>query len=103
MEIIRRIGRVVEGKWKKDLAVKRDITDVKMAFLNGKLEEEIYMKQSTGFDDGSGQVCKFKRAIYGLKQAENAWNKEWNRAMEDLGYRQLKTNYCCYIRWALHT
>ena len=72
--------------------------DVKMAFLNGKLEEEIYMKQLTRFDDGSGKVCKLKRAIYGLKQAGNAWNKEWNKAMEDLGYRRLKTDYCCYVR-----
>ena len=45
------------------------------------------MKQPTGFDDESGKVCKLKRAIYELKQAENAWNKEWNKVMEDLGYR----------------
>ena len=46
--------------------------NVKTAFLHGKLEEEIYMKQLTGFDHGSGKVCKLKRAIYGLKQAGKA-------------------------------
>jgi hypothetical protein len=43
--------------------------DVKSAYLNGKLTEEIYMKQPPGFSDGSGRVCKLQRALYGLKQA----------------------------------
>ena len=60
--------------------------DVKTAFLNRKLEEEIYMHQLIGFEARMERVCRLKRAIYGLKQAENAWNKEWNRAMEELGY-----------------
>ncbi|CAI7839323.1 unnamed protein product [Closterium sp. NIES-53] len=48
--------------------------DVTTAFLNGILEEEIFMAQSEGFDDGSGRVLKLKKALYGLKQAPRQWS-----------------------------
>ena len=50
--------------------------DVKTAFLNGNIEEELYMVQPEGFvnlEDG-GKVCKLQRSIYGLKQASRSWN-----------------------------
>ncbi|CAI7769221.1 unnamed protein product [Closterium sp. NIES-53] len=43
--------------------------DITTAFLNGIILEELYMLQPEGFDDGSGRVCKLKKAIYSLKQA----------------------------------
>jgi len=49
--------------------------DVKTAFLYGELEEEVYLEQPEGFDNGSGRVCRLKRSLYGLKQAPRCWNK----------------------------
>ena len=50
--------------------------DVKTAFLNGFLVEELYMMQPEGFVDpkGANKVCKLQRSIYGLVQASQSWN-----------------------------
>ncbi|GKE46858.1 retrovirus-related pol polyprotein from transposon TNT 1-94, partial [Tanacetum coccineum] len=49
--------------------------DVKTAFLNGNMREEVYVSQSDGFvdKDKPNLVCKLKKALYGLKQAPRAW------------------------------
>ena len=49
--------------------------DVKTAFLNGIIEEEVYIEQLEGFEtfDRESHVCRLKRALYGLKQAPHAW------------------------------
>jgi len=72
--------------------------DVKGAYLHGLLQELIFMDQPRGFDDGSGRVCKLIRTIYGLRQAGNVWNREFNAAMKEIGFIQLKSDPCCYIR-----
>ena len=46
--------------------------DVDTAFLYSELQEEVYMVQPEGFNDGSERVCRLKRALYGLKQAPRA-------------------------------
>lgn len=43
--------------------------DVKTAFLNGILDEEIYMDQPEGFEDETNRVCKLQKSLYGLKQS----------------------------------
>ena len=50
--------------------------NVKTTFLNGNLEEEIYMMQPEGFiaKNQEHMVCKLKMSIYGLKQASRSWN-----------------------------
>lgn len=51
--------------------------DVKSAFLNGPLDEEVFVMQPLGFEiEGEeSKVMKLKKALYGLKQAPRAWNK----------------------------
>jgi len=72
--------------------------DIKGAYLHARLDEEIYMKQPQGFEDGTGRVCCLKRLLYGLKQAGNLWNKELDGALKDMGFRQLRSDYCGYVR-----
>jgi len=43
--------------------------DIKAASLYGDFQEEIYMLQTTGYEDGSNEVCKLQQSLYGLKQA----------------------------------
>ncbi|CAI7893862.1 unnamed protein product [Closterium sp. NIES-53] len=49
--------------------------------------EEIYMKQPEGYDDGSGRVCRLNKAIYGIKQAPRCWYARLVEALEALGFR----------------
>ena len=61
--------------------------DVKTAFLNGYLEEEIYMEQPPGFvEGGSDLVCKLNRSLYGLKQAPCAWYARLTEEVSTLGF-----------------
>jgi len=58
----------------KDLKLRS--VDISHAYLNGKLEEDIYMQQPKGFEVGGPEyVCKLRKSLYGLKQADRVWNK----------------------------
>ena len=74
--------------------------DVKTAFLNGNLEEEIYMLQSEGFiaKNQEHMVCKLKRSIYGLKQASRSWNIRFNQVIKSFGFEQNLDEPCVYKR-----
>jgi hypothetical protein len=84
------------------MAVERDMEihqmDVVGAYLNGKLEDDIYMEQPEGFNDGSGRVWKMDRAIYGLKQAGRVWNTNLNQALIGLGFTPMAADPCVYIK-----
>ena len=62
--------------------------DVKSAFLNGYLEEEVYVEQPQGFVKAGSEdkVLKLKKALYGLKQAPWAWNNRINQYLEENGF-----------------
>ena len=64
--------------------------DVKTAFLNENLEEEINMIQLEGFiaKNQEHMVCKLKMSIYGLKQASRSWNIRFDRAIKSFGFEQ---------------
>ncbi|KAK8597307.1 hypothetical protein V6N12_065778 [Hibiscus sabdariffa] len=72
--------------------------DVKTAFLNGKLEEDVYMTQPEGFvaPDNAEKVCKLQRSIYGLKQASRSWNLRFNDAIKDFGFIRNEDEPCVY-------
>lgn len=66
--------------------------DVKTAFLYGGIDEEIYVHQPEGEDDGTGRVCKLLKALYGLKQAPRIWYETLARFLEELGYTALDSD-----------
>ncbi len=74
--------------------------DVVSAFLNGKLEEEIYMKQPKGFEDEKNpeKVCRLNSSLYGLKQSARCWNKEIDDYLQENGYKQSTADPCIYIK-----
>jgi hypothetical protein len=73
--------------------------DVKSTFLNGLLEEEIYMEQPEGFitPGQESKVCLLKKAIYGLKQASRAWNVQFHRVLIELGFTHTYSDAGIYI------
>ena len=75
--------------------------DVKTAFLNGRLSDEIYMKQPVGFEKDPSKVCILKRSLYGLKQAARMWNFEIDGYLKQAGYIQSKADSCVYVKSGL--
>ena len=67
--------------------------DVKIAFLNGDLDEEIYMEQPEGFivPGQENKVCRLVKSLYGLKQAPMQWHEKFDSVMMTNGF---KINEC---------
>ena len=61
--------------------------DVKTTFLNGVVEEEVYIEQPLGFEthDRETHVCKLKKALYGLKQDSRTWYNMMDSFLMSLG------------------
>ncbi|GJW14499.1 retrotransposon protein, putative, ty1-copia subclass [Tanacetum coccineum] len=74
--------------------------DVKTAFLNGYLSEEVYMEQPEGFINPKypNRVCKLKRSIYRLKQASRQWNKRFDDEIKKFGFTQNRDEPCVYLK-----
>ena len=74
--------------------------DVVTAFLNGRLDEEIYMAQPDGYVEAGKEhlVCKLGKSIYGLKQSPRCWNRAFSEYLESIGFEQSAADPCVYIR-----
>ena len=74
--------------------------DVKSAFLNGMLQEEVYVEQLKGFVDPHklDDVYKLKKALYGLKQAPRAWYDRLTAYLTNHGFKRGSTNTTLFIR-----
>ena len=71
--------------------------DVKMAFLNGPLDEEIYIEVREEFDFGEGNVLMLKKALYTLKQAARAWHQELKRVLQSYGFEVSRADSCLFV------
>lgn len=85
------------------MAVKFDLAihqmDAVTAFLQGELNEEIYMNQPVCFSDKSEKVCHLKKSLYGLKQSSRVWNNKLNSVLtQKLGYNRSSVDQCIYFR-----
>lgn len=74
--------------------------DVKTAFLNGELKEEVYVTQPEGFEDkkNPSKVLKLHKALYGLKQAPRAWNEKLDNCLKSLEFEKCPYEYALYTK-----
>jgi hypothetical protein len=71
--------------------------DVVSAFLNGKIDKEIYLEQPEGFSDGTDKVCLLRKSLYGLKQASRIWNSDIHNTLTKLKFKQCRSDPCVYV------
>ncbi|RVX01253.1 Retrovirus-related Pol polyprotein from transposon RE1 [Vitis vinifera] len=74
--------------------------DIKNAFLNGDLEEEVYMEIPPGFEESmaKNQVCKLQKSLYGLKQSPRAWFDRFTKAVLKLGSKQGQADHTLFVK-----
>lgn len=75
--------------------------DVKSAFLNGLLEEEVYVEQPEGYvvKGQEGKVLRLRKALYGLKQAPRAWNTRIDKYFQEHGFTRCLSEYALYVKY----
>ncbi|PNX82538.1 putative retrotransposon Ty1-copia subclass protein, partial [Trifolium pratense] len=74
--------------------------DVKTAFLNGELAEDVYMFQPEGFAEAGKEhlVCKLNKSIYGLKQASRQWYLKFDQVVTSFGFKENASDQCIYLK-----
>uniref|UniRef100_A0A5B7B4M6 Retrovirus-related Pol polyprotein from transposon TNT 1-94 n=1 Tax=Davidia involucrata TaxID=16924 RepID=A0A5B7B4M6_DAVIN len=74
--------------------------DVKSAFLNGELKEEVYVEQPQGFviKEEEDKVYKLNKALYGLKQAPRAWYSQIDNYFVEKGFKKSKSEPTLYVK-----
>ncbi|KAJ9554358.1 hypothetical protein OSB04_018403 [Centaurea solstitialis] len=76
--------------------------DVKTAFLNGNIDETIYMTQpeNLALGDSKSMVCRLKKSIYGLKQASRQWYLKFHQVITSFGYEVNLVEDCVYHKFS---
>jgi hypothetical protein len=76
--------------------------DVKTAFLNGELKEEIYMDQPDGFTvkGQEGMICKLLKSLYCLKQAPEQWHERFDKTLTSVDFVVNEADKCVYYHFA---
>ena len=74
--------------------------DVKTAFLNGVIEEEVYIEQPEGFivHGSDSHVCRLKKALYGLKEAPRAWYSRIDSYLQRLDFTKSEADSNLYFK-----
>jgi len=72
--------------------------DVKCAFMNGDMNEDIYMQQIEGFVSNPSLVCRLKKSLYGLKQTPRAWYAKIDGFLLSLSFVQCKYDPNVYLK-----
>lgn len=70
--------------------------DIKMAFLNGKLAEKIFMKQPEGYENGTEDVCRLERSLYGLKEASRCWHERFTNSLKKFNLKPTRSDPCVF-------
>ena len=74
--------------------------DVKLAFLNGILEEEVYIEKLEGFVDPNNKsvLCRLQKALYGLKKALRAWYERLHNYLVKISFEKIDDNNNLYLK-----
>lgn len=72
--------------------------DIATAFLNGKVDEELYLKPPEGLRVGKGKTLKLFKSLYGLKQAPRVWNNAFTDILKEYGMKRCYKDPCVFVK-----
>jgi hypothetical protein len=75
-----------------------DSIDISSAFLNGELEEEVYLQYPEGFQQGAhDEFLLLLKGLYGLRQSPHIWHKKLNAVLISLGFKQVLCDHSIWV------
>ena len=72
--------------------------DVKAAYLNADLKEDLYMQPPPGFEVPEGHVLKLKKGVYGTRQGGRVWYEDMQDTLSELGYTRMEVDHTVFVR-----